>query len=122
MLKIIREACIWFVVTLFACVLVLVIMRYAQANEVPNFGIWDKVGICESEFETTVVLKNPKQGNVVFVIIRLNYNYTVTSYILVNSMLKRYQFNGDEFVYWELDEEAQRKIWLFLISIGIISI
>jgi len=121
-LKMIKSACIWFVITLFACVLCVVILSYAHGEEVPNFGTWEEVFVFEDEHEIVFVLKNPVPSDVTFAIITLN-RHCISNYILVSQTLQLYQFNGDEYVLWELDEEARKTIWTFLrINCGILSI
>jgi len=121
-LKLIREACMWFVITLFACVLCVVIFSYAYGEEVPNFATWEKVFVLEDEHEIVFVLKNPVPSDVTFAIITIN-RHCISNYVLVSRILQRYQYNGDEYVLWELDEEDSETIWTFLrIKCGILSV
>ena len=121
-LKLIREACMWFVITLFACVLCVVIFSYAYGEEVPNFATWEKVFVLEDEHEIIFVLKNPVPSDVTFAIITIN-RHCISNYVLVSRILQRYQYNGDEYVLWELDEEDSETIWTFLrIKCGILSV
>ena len=121
-LKLIREACMWFVITLFACVLCVVILSYAYGEEVPNFSTWEKVFVLEDEHEIVFVLKNPVPSDVTFAIITIN-RHCISNYVLVSRILQRYQYNGDEYVLWELDEEDSETIWTFLrIKCGILSV
>ena len=121
-LKLIREACMWFVITLFACVLCVVIFSYAYGEEVPNFATWEKVFVLEDEHEIVFVLKNPVPSDVTFAIITIN-RHCISKYVLVSRILQRYQYNGDEYVLWELDEEDSETIWTFLrIKCGILSV
>ena len=108
-------------ITIIAIVLALVIWSYANAINVKDYLNWTKVIVVQrNAVKTDVILANPKDEDVIFVIITIINGEDILFYTFVGDDIQTFANTPDGYIDMEFSEKRKKKIWRWLkIVIGL---
>ena len=105
-------------ITIIAIVLALVIWSYANAINVKDYLNWTKVIVVQrNAVKTDVILANPKDEDVIFVIITIINGEDILFYTFVGDDIQTFANTPDGYIDMKISEERKKEIWVWLRKI-----
>ena len=105
-------------ITIIAIVLALVIWSYANAINVKDYLNWTKVIVVQrNAVKTDVILANPKDEDVIFVILTVINGEDILFYTFVGDDIQTFANTPKGYIDMQISEKRKKEIWVWLRKI-----